>query len=340
MKASRRIFPVIGICIGIMVGLLAGEVGLRIAVESKVLQDENAFVAFIKQLEATPVKSSIYRHSDDFILSLELIPGSHRKHIRVNSDGFRGKEYSREVPPGVNRIAFLGDSETFGAALNEDETITGCLEKALNDMAGKGEFEVLNFGFPGYNTLQELRVLKTKAIEFNPSIVVLYYVLNDPILAPGFTELRKRRFHYRSYLCLLAEWFLKSHAPSSVRGVNQGGGLREFYQMLHSSEYFDVCKYIIGQMGDFLHEREIRFVTIIAPEIAGYSDFNNYPYRDIHNKLLDLGSQRAEVFDPLDNLASSGYKPTDLWVTPTDCHKNRIANQIIAQAVAKHILSD
>ena len=266
LKTSLKLFPVISVCIGLIVGLLACEIALRIMVEYKILQDDNAFVAFIRDIEATPIKSSIYRYSDDFILRLDLIPNSHRRHIRVNSYGFRGKEYSQEVPAEVNRIAFLGDSETFGAALNEDETISGCLEERLNETVSGEKFEVLNFGFPGYNTLQELRVLKTKAIKLNPSTVIVYYVLNDPILDPGFTTLKKRRFYYRSYLCILAEWFLKSHMPSGVEKADQSRSVVRFLKMLHSSEYFDVCKYIIRQMGDFLHERKIRFIVVIAPD--------------------------------------------------------------------------
>jgi hypothetical protein len=84
---------------------------------------------------------------------------------------------------------FLGDSETFGESLRENETVPGHLEAALN-AAGGQRFEVLNFGVVAYNTGQEFALLKKRSMQFDPSIVVLYYVFNDPeIAAPiAFTK--------------------------------------------------------------------------------------------------------------------------------------------------------
>ena len=59
------------------------------------------------------------------------------------------------------------------------ETFPSQLEKYLNQNIGQRIVKVLNFGVPGYNTAQELEVLKTKALMFEPRMVILQYFIND-----------------------------------------------------------------------------------------------------------------------------------------------------------------
>ena len=39
---------------------------------------------------------------------------------------------------------------------------------------------MLNFGVPGYNTVQEVALLRYKALKWKPRIIILGYILNDP----------------------------------------------------------------------------------------------------------------------------------------------------------------
>ena len=91
-------------------------------------------------------------------------------------------------------------------------------------------------------------------------------------------------------------------------------------------------------MGNQLHERQIRFVVVIAPEISNFDDFKNYPFYDIHDNLKKLISEKIEVIDPLESLIALKVRPYDLWVLPNDCHKNSKANEAIADYVAKYLV--
>jgi hypothetical protein len=150
--------------------------------------------------------------------------------------------------------------------------------------------------------------------------------------------LSKKPIFLKSYLYALVEFSRALHKSSFHEVFHRHGGVVEYYQELHASEAFESCKEIIKQMSDFLKERKIRFIVVIAPEILSFDDFRYYPYRNIHQKLLSLKSNHIEVIDPLDNIIALGVKPKDLWVIPSDCHKNRQANQVIAETVAQHIL--
>jgi hypothetical protein len=98
-----------------------------------------------------------------------------RSVIKINSDGFRDREYSIEKPNNTIRIIVLGDSVTFGWGINVSDT-----ERMLNnDLNTTINFEVLNFGVPGFNTLEEIHLLEKKGLKYNPDVVIIGYVAGD-----------------------------------------------------------------------------------------------------------------------------------------------------------------
>lgn len=104
-------------------------------------------------------------------------------YLRINRDGFRGPDYPLQKPPGVIRIAVLGDSYVEAMQVAENETFTAVIERDLADCpALKGKrFEAINFGVDGYGTAQELAVLQRKAWAYSPDIVVLAIFLGNDI---------------------------------------------------------------------------------------------------------------------------------------------------------------
>lgn len=328
-------YPLLGVFFGIIIFFSACEITLRLMVKLRIFKSNNRYVKLLTEIAGV----SVCRVSKDPILGFEFIPNSSRNQIYINSDGMRGrKEYARQVPPDTIRIAILGDSETVCLFLPEEDTFSGCLRKTLKDINYSKKFEVLDFGFPGYNIQQKARILETKVMSFNPSIVILYYVFNDPEINSK-TVLIKQSFLLKSYFYAFLKFYRQLVRPSQWQSLHQTGGLVNFFQELHNSAYFETCKDKINQIGASLRKRNIRFIVVIAPEIICYDDFRCYPYRNIHKRLLGISSLEVEIFDPFEELASSGYKPTDLWVYPFDCHKGKIANWLIAKSVSKYLFS-
>ena len=106
----------------------------------------------------------------------------------VNALGLRGPETTLAKPPGVRRIATLGDSFTFGYGVDDDETWPAALQRALDGTGGAGDalrYEVLNCGVPAYDTEQEVRLLATRILEFQPDLVLVGWYLNDPAMRSG-----------------------------------------------------------------------------------------------------------------------------------------------------------
>jgi hypothetical protein len=100
--------------------------------------------------------------------------------IRVNSLGFRGPEISPAKKPGVRRVLFLGDSFVFGAGLKEHETLPYAVSREL-ERRHVGDFEVINGGVYGYQTVNELEFFTKFGVPLHPDIVVILVMTHDMV---------------------------------------------------------------------------------------------------------------------------------------------------------------
>jgi hypothetical protein len=97
-----------------------------------------------------------------------------KRPARTNARGWRDSDHSVARVPGIRRAVAVGDSFTFGTDVDDGERFTDLLPERIERL------EVLNFGVPGYGTDQELRVLETGALAYQPDVVILQIcVFND-----------------------------------------------------------------------------------------------------------------------------------------------------------------
>ena len=73
----------------------------------------------------------------------------------------------------VATITVLGGPRAVASAL-----VRRCARNFATASSRDG-VEVLNFGVPGYNLDQEIEVLRTRALELDPDVVVIAFCLND-----------------------------------------------------------------------------------------------------------------------------------------------------------------
>lgn len=107
--------------------------------------------------------------------------GGHERVVRIttNAFGLRGPSLADGRAPGVGRVVALGDSFTFGAAVEAEEAWPARLEGVLNRGPGS-RWEVVNAGIPGHGTGQQLLLYKMFEQRLRPDVVVLgFTVVND-----------------------------------------------------------------------------------------------------------------------------------------------------------------
>lgn len=158
-------------------------------------------------------------------------------YVRFNSMGMRDREHSVEKPPGVYRIAVLGDSYAEAKQVPLEATFWGVSERALADCPARNgrTIEVLNFGVAGYGTTQELLTLEHRALRFQPDLVLLAFLTGNDVRnnsielqgrgKPHFVEMNGQLVLDRSFaasignrvrLSLAGTWFYEQLPNSRV----------------------------------------------------------------------------------------------------------------------------
>ena len=98
--------------------------------------------------------------------------------VRVNKAGFRGEELLPKAV-GEYRILSLGESTTYGAGVEQEETYSYLLQKKLNSLDSTRTYNVLNCGVSAYSSFQMLKFLELQGLAFEPDMVLLYSEVND-----------------------------------------------------------------------------------------------------------------------------------------------------------------
>lgn len=103
-------------------------------------------------------------------------------YIRINSEGLRDREHTKQKPPGTLRIAILGDSFAEALQVPLEKTFWAVTERQFQECAGSQQkVEVINFGVSGYGTALELITLREKVWDYSPDIVVLAMTTGNDI---------------------------------------------------------------------------------------------------------------------------------------------------------------
>lgn len=127
---------------------------------------------------------TLYVADSDPLISYRLRPGyrgvTYHRWTTINERGMRDDPVPAVKPAGEFRLLALGDSVLFGIGAGDDETYARALQRALTPPAGFASVRVLNLGVPGYNTVQQARLLEREGDALAPDGVLVLYCLNDP----------------------------------------------------------------------------------------------------------------------------------------------------------------
>lgn len=166
----RRAFRAVAAVLTVAAGLVVAEVALR-----------------VKHLARARRADPDAWHEHDPILGWRARPSWRgegrtpgdppvRFSVRTNARGLRhDREVPDRAPAGVGRIAFVGDSFTFGYGVEVEEGTVARLESALNAAATppRPRVEVLNLGTCAYGVDQMRLVVEHEALPLAPDLVLV-----------------------------------------------------------------------------------------------------------------------------------------------------------------------
>ncbi len=281
------------------------------------------------------VKRPMYRRSFNPYLRYEFVPGAKTEKISINSDGFRGPEYTVAKPAGTFRIIMLGDSETFSYMLSQNDTLPAQLESLLNKNSPSVHYEVLNFGVEGYCTFQEMEMLKTKGLKYNPDLIILNYVLNDP--EPGEYYFDKTFFMRHSALVRYFSCRVKKAMIKKERKKLKIESEIDHYYYYHQPKYFIPVKNTILEMSQISRSQGNKLVVVIFPTsstmVKNFKE--NYPYQALHELVKSIKSDDIIFIDLLDEFNRLNMSPQDVAINYKydESHKNAAALKVSAEYI-------
>lgn len=92
--------------------------------------------------------------------------------FRTNSVGLRDREYDLRKPENTFRVAVLGSSFAFPAGVAIEQAFHSVLEERLSAEFAPRRFEFINFSVGMYNPVQVLAMLETRALPYEPDLIL------------------------------------------------------------------------------------------------------------------------------------------------------------------------
>lgn len=289
----------------------------------------------------------VCRPSENPRLYFELIPKNPAS--EVNEAGYRGPLYPEKKASGVQRVVGLGDSSFYGLNVSEAD---GCLRQLelLLRADRCGSVEVVNLAVPGYNSRQELELLRTRGLRFEPDLIVLGYDHNDPQPLVGHNKNANLLpdDYGRNPLGseLLRYVWRKLYLMRLTHAERDPGGNVCFEGNPIEGPLWDRHREALAEIGRLAKDRGIPVVVVIYDAwITRDDDRTSEHYRRLHERLLPLlREHRFYVVDCYDLFQDymREHRRQDtksLWVSIRyrDGHPNAKAHRIIAEAIHQTI---
>ena len=219
----------------------------------------------------------------------------------LNEHGFRYGDISVEKPPNTYRAFALGDYQTHGAGVPSEESYPGLAETRLRTLAPPGlRVELVNAACPGYSSLQSLRLIRLRLLDYDPDLIVVNCMARDSErddqapLRVKWAWLNDLLFHCRLFHALHHGWrTLRADTPvfGPATGTPQEGkryGNHDLIADLAEEHGFDL---IFGNYPTW--EKDIDQIKCMTPDSSLPP---GVPIARFHETVVGSGLSNSELF--------------------------------------------
>lgn len=149
--------------------------------------NQNQSVLSVNSLEKEKYRrqDSVRNHYYDFVpdnvVRFSLNSQNIKNDYIINYDGLaENTDIQPDKPNNTFRIITLGDSFTFGLHVPQDQNFSKILERSLNNSCNKyANYEVINFGVPGYDLRFAGDKFIKKGLKYDPDVVFWWVGVRD-----------------------------------------------------------------------------------------------------------------------------------------------------------------
>ena len=289
---------------------------------------------------------------DDPILDYRFLPNSsyikNNIEFATNSHGWRDIEHVVDKPYQTCRLLVLGDSVTFGYGVPMESAYSRILDEQL---ASTLDFaiETITIGVSGANLEQEVHLLESEGLRYDPDLVVLGYVLNDPEVG---TSLRAEMAQGQSFFASVKEiaqyssvanliykggqqafWMLRVYLGSDVAADYVE---TDYFNALHSNaEGRERIEASFDRLKSIAASSDRKYLVAIFPV---FHELDDYAWTSIHDYVSDLALEAGlQVIDLLSAYAE--YPASELQVESGDhVHPNVLGHQVAANALFEGLM--
>ncbi len=356
MRRSRTPMVVVATALQVTLVIALVEWGLR------------AFHLDRPQL-AVPLGPGVERvHRDDDLLFFSLRPNLDTRwlgtRVVTNELGLRSGAVGRKQR-GEFRILSLGESTTFGAMVEVDETYSALLERRLQARDDGTRYRVINAGVCAYTSFQSVLYLERRGLALEPDLVLFYHEMNDSLPSSirvgargdeSGLALTDRQLH-ESAQHTLARWLLSHSAISRFVGYQLA---RFRIQRLQGEDVFEGAEGIRQP----IHEGKVRgaagFQSLkLPPRVTLEERLDNlerllalcrergiglliihpsYADSERHECVLTELCAREQLpcFEAFDSLHPTGAGSTQLFVDAF--HPSKAGHAALAEGLARFLI--
>lgn len=244
------------------------------------------------------------------------------------------------VPGGADavRIAFLGDSFTFAACVEQTDGFVDKIERILNP-DGALRYVTINIGQPGTDPQVQSEMYARLKDELRPNILIhvvycndLGHDLYDELKMIHVMQNRRSLAAQVSHLWRFVEARVR-YARVKARTLDYYRGGDSPFKRRRAWERF---RGGMERVIDLAVTDGTRYVLVMFPWLYSLDD---YPLTDVHNRVRQL----AEEFDvPFLDLFDTfeGLDAAELRVSVIDEHPNPQAHTLAARAIARFLIAD
>lgn len=272
----------------------------------------------------------VHDSTDAFALTKVSERWFHR-YYQPNKLGLRDSQYEvpPRIPPGKNRVTFIGDSFTAGHGVADVEQRFA--NRIRNNRPG---WDVQVFSMNGWDTAEELdAVERMEQMGYTLDQVVLVYTLNDPAdLLPEWQEILDDIYANESPPFPFDESYFLNLLYFRWQALSTSD-LGNYYEFIHDAYTGETWRkqqirltalhQAVKRQGGQLRAVTFPFLHELAEE---------YGYRDVHAQLSQFW--REQGVPHLDLLSAfSGYTPAELVVNSHDPHPNEFAHELAARQI-------